>query len=733
MNPILISSILSGLLQSSLLVGTAWLLTLAQRRTSAARRSTGYRLTMAAAIALVVIVVGNAALSIVPSHINGDISAQAALPQGPGTIAENFLLHLSGSPVLKTNEPVTAIPLTNARRNLSLPLSAGSARWLTAGWLMGAALVVLIWIRSLVARQFLLHHSVNATGMPWLKNAGKIKGWPLVDQVRLFPQEITPCVWGVFKTILVLPSSASSWPSAKLQLVLAHESAHLLRRDPFWQMLSRLFVAMLWFHPLAWNLARRSQAADEQAADDNVLQAECDGPAYAGLLVECARQFSFPPALQATASAMASPTTLTRRVEAVLNPGADRRPANFAWLLSWAAIISLVTAVSSFAAPEVTTAPEQEKTELFPAEQATKVTNDAPETQPPQKNPAPPSTAPAPLEPAPGADKPTVPPSDPPAAETIDTPLTENFSKGAFKRGPFEWKIMKIDGFDYVGVDQIKTFYSFPRLSTEDSGSFTLRSQTIVITGTIGSKELSVNKVRFFLQLPVGKSKENSEPMISRQDLAGLLEPIIRPAYIQGNTQFTTVVIDPGHGGHDSGASSPQGKESVYTLDTAQRVARKLAESGIKAVLTRNEDRFMPLDERVIFAAKQPEAILISLHFNSNRDATQQGIQTFYQESPASDRLSVALATAVHANTLYKTRSTDGGISAGKFSVLAGYRKAPGILIECGYLTNPAEATRIAYEDYRQSIAEAIAGGVRNYLKATRSKTKPGEALPPVK
>ena len=126
MNPILISSILSGLLQSSLLVGTAWLLTLAQRRTSAARRSTGYRLTMAAAIALVVIVFGNAALSIVPSHINGDISAQAALPQGPGTIAENSLLHLSGSPVLKTNEPVTAIPLANARRNLSLLLTAGS-------------------------------------------------------------------------------------------------------------------------------------------------------------------------------------------------------------------------------------------------------------------------------------------------------------------------------------------------------------------------------------------------------------------------------------------------------------------------------------------------------------------------------------------------------------------------------------------------------------------------------
>ena len=130
----------------------------------------------------------------------------------------------------------------------------------------GAAFVLTAWLSSLAARLTLLRHSENAAGVPWLQIASEVKGWPLVHQVRLVPQEITPCVWGVRKTVLALPASAACWPAAKLKMVLAHECAHLLRRDPLWQILSRFFLALLWFHPLAWELARRSRAADRGPA-----------------------------------------------------------------------------------------------------------------------------------------------------------------------------------------------------------------------------------------------------------------------------------------------------------------------------------------------------------------------------------------------------------------------------------------------------------------------------------
>lgn len=363
MNSLLTSSLLTALLQSSLLVTGAWLLILTQRRTSAARRSAACRFTMAAALVLVAVTIGNMAFSLIPDSKPSIAIAPATLPQGAGTMAESILLNPESSPAMERQRalplPLPVIPAKDPQSNSSWTLPSAHARWLAFGWLTGSTLVLTVWLSSLAARLTLLRHSQKAAGVPWLQIAREVKSWPLVDEVRLVPQDITPCVWGVRKTVLALPASAASWPAAKLKLVLAHECAHLFRRDPLWQILGRFFLALLWFHPLAWNLARRSKAAEEQAADDIVLRTECDAPSYADLLVECARQFSLPPALQTTASAMAGPGTLTRRVEAVLNPATDRRPANSAGLFTWAVLLALLTVVSMQAAPEISTKQDQ--------------------------------------------------------------------------------------------------------------------------------------------------------------------------------------------------------------------------------------------------------------------------------------------------------------------------------------------------------------------------------------
>ncbi|MES2470217.1 MAG: N-acetylmuramoyl-L-alanine amidase [Verrucomicrobiota bacterium] len=734
MNPSSASIFLTLLLQSSLLVAGAWILISLLRKTSAARISTACRFTMAAALALVAVTIGSTAFSLIQDA--KPISFPATLPQGAGSIMESALLNSSESP---SAEKPSSSPAGRATANPSsagpLKLPAVHARWLGAAWLTGAALVLTAWVSSLAARLTLLRRSENAAGLPWLDIASDVKGWSLVHQVRLIPQGITPCVWGVWKTVLALPASAESWPTTKLKLVLAHECAHLLRRDPLWQILSRFFLALLWFHPLAWSIARRSQAADEQAADDTVLRAEGDGPAYADLLVECARQFSLRPALQTAASAMASPSSLTRRVEAVLNPAADRRTAGAGHLAGWAAILSLMTAAVCLASPQIEAGPAaSEKQE---AASGLLVPAPVPDSQAPSPLFEPPIDPSAPRPSGPSKEAPPAGTSEeakPATSETTDTSATESAPEATPATPSFNWQPVSRNGLDYLPASQIKAFYQFPRFINEESGNFQLRSNTMIIKGTTGSNEMFINNVKFILKHPALPSEGG--PLISRHDLSLILDPIIRPTYIKGPGQVTTVVIDPGHGGNDSGAIGPQGKESAYTLDTAQRLREKLVNAGFKVILTREDDRFLPLQERADFAAAQPEAILISLHFHSG-PSSQRGIQTFFPEenpdssgqaeNPAASghfRACVALAAAVHANCLYKLRSTDGGIRSAKFSMISGQTNVPAILIDGGYLSHPEEAGRIGTESYRQTLAEAIAKGVQNYIRA-RSKRTP--------
>ncbi len=731
MNPASASILLTALLQSSLLVAGAWILITLPRKVSAARISTTCRITMAAAMTLLGITLCQAAFSLTPDAG----SVPASLPQGNGTV-ENRLQNPLAIPSGKILPPSPAVaPGPDSYSSGPLRLGAKSAQWLGAAWLTGAALVLTAWLSSLAARWTLRHRSQNSPAAPWLQCACTVEGWPLIDEVRLIPQEITPCVWGVLKTVLILPASAESWPTAKLKLVLAHECAHLRRRDALWQMVSHCFLAALWFHPLAWHLARRSRAADEQAADDTVLRAEGDAPAYASLLVECARQFSLPPALRTTASPMASRTTLTRRVEAVLNPTADRRTAGAGHLTGWTAILSLMTAAVCLAGPQIEagpTASEKHEAASNPLAPAPVPDSQSPSTlfEPPIDPSAVPPPRPSQEPPPAGAPE----EAKPSTSEAADASPTETAPKAMPATPPFNWQPVSRNGLDYLPALQIKAFYKFPRFNNEESGTFLLRSNTMIIKCTTGSNEMFINNVKFILKHPALSS--DGEPLISRYDLSLILDPIIRPTHIKGLGQVTTVVIDPGHGGNDTGAIGPQGKESAYTLDTAQRLREKLVNAGFKVLLTRDDDSFLPLQERADFADTQPEAILISLHFHSG-PTSQQGIQTFFPEenpdssgqaeNPATSghiRACVALAGAVHANCLHKLHSTDGGIRSAKFSMFSGQTNIPAILIDGGYLSHPEEAGRIATDTYRQSLAEAIAGGVQNYIKARSKRSK---------
>jgi N-acetylmuramoyl-L-alanine amidase len=298
----------------------------------------------------------------------------------------------------------------------------------------------------------------------------------------------------------------------------------------------------------------------------------------------------------------------------------------------------------------------------------------------------------------------------------------------------FEWSLVQEDGRDYVKLEDIKTFYKFPRLQREGRNAF-LRSNTMILKFSSNAEDIYINNVKFCLSFPT--AERNGSIIISRVDLAKLLDPIIRPTYIEKAENFDTVVIDPGHGGHDSGATGSYGAEKHYTLDTSLRLEKKLKEMGYKTLLTRRSDVFLTLGERVAIANKTPKCIFVSVHFNSYRSSTAIGLETFalapqgtattYDELKSTDMKdrrgntrdseNIALATAVHANTLYKLRSVDRGVKRARYSVISGIEK-PGILVEGGFVSSPTEGARIHRPDFRQTLAEAIAGGVNNYRRA---------------
>src|SRR5438094_3944868 len=121
---------------------------------------------------------------------------------------------------------------------------------------------------------------------------------------------------------------------------------------------------------------------------------------------------------------------------------------------------------------------------------------------------------------------------------------------------------------------------------------------------------------------------------------------------------FSTVVVDAGHGGKDSGAYRRYGPpEKLVTLDVAERLNRKLRESQLKTVMTRSSDVFIPLDERVTIENSQKNAIFVSIHFNDSRRRGVRGFETYYHSGDSFD-----LANRIQAKRMTFPDSTNRGV-----------------------------------------------------------------------
>ncbi len=196
---------------------------------------------------------------------------------------------------------------------------------------------------------------------------------------------------------------------------------------------------------------------------------------------------------------------------------------------------------------------------------------------------------------------------------------------------------------------------------------------------------------------------------------------------------FAVVVLDPGHGGQDSGAMCGGVLEKDLTLDVARRIDRLLNSEGIATLMTRVGDTYVSLADRAAFANRVRKCIFVSIHFNEDNKPVASGVETYY----AAHQITAGSFLASWLPFLWRPLSDSpnpesqnlaalvqealGGTEARQFFVIANVT-SPAILIEGGFLTNKEDISKLASEDYRDQIAAAVADGILRYRDAASQR-----------
>lgn len=173
------------------------------------------------------------------------------------------------------------------------------------------------------------------------------------------------------------------------------------------------------------------------------------------------------------------------------------------------------------------------------------------------------------------------------------------------------------------------------------------------------------------------------------------------------------VVIDPGHGGKDPGATSVLGYyEKDVNLSVAGKVVSLLKQRGIKVVLTRSNDTFIELEDRAAISNRHNPDLFVSIHADSNGDSSRRGFTLFIARSAS---WSSRRAASALSKSMRKTGLTDQGTRRADYRVLVKTRN-PAVLVELGYLSNASEASLLRTGSFQTRLAEAIANGVSDFL-----------------
>jgi len=231
---------------------------------------------------------------------------------------------------------------------------------------------------------------------------------------------------------------------------------------------------------------------------------------------------------------------------------------------------------------------------------------------------------------------------------------------------------------------------------THDDGRFFVNGQPIGPVGavrrvgdTVYVSETLVGQIRSHMGAPVAPSRRP------------------RPAR-------ATIVVDPGHGGRDPGATAINGRyEKVVNLAVGTKLADLLDRQGHQVTMTRRDDRYPELEDRAAMANRLDADLFVSLHADSAENPSAEGFTVYIAK--AASRESQQLAQAL-VRAMKTTGQRSRGVRREDFRVLV-HTRGPAVLIEMGYLTNYREARRLQDAAFQNRLAVAIAAGINDYLR----------------
>lgn len=292
------------------------------------------------------------------------------------------------------------------------------------------------------------------------------------------------------------------------------------------------------------------------------------------------------------------------------------------------------------------------------------------------------------------------------------------------------------NGVLYRSVSEISNRLGM-KLESGDDGRITrLSSQWTEMDFVNGSRIFRINGIRMYLGYPT--LERSGTLYVPELDWQFTISSILIPPRLSSHQkQVRTIVLDAGHGGKDPGAQNlTLGlDEKDLTLEVAKRLERHLKKAGFQVVLTRKNDRYLPLKQRSTIARQAKADLFLSLHFNASTQNSANGIETFaftllnqpstsrteldasdkiFRRANRYDALNTLLAYTVQKHLIHATKQVDRGVKRSRFWVLEEL-SCPGALVELGFIRHPETATQLQSEAYLERLASTLATAIVQY------------------
>ncbi len=296
------------------------------------------------------------------------------------------------------------------------------------------------------------------------------------------------------------------------------------------------------------------------------------------------------------------------------------------------------------------------------------------------------------------------------------------------------FKVSWVEGKDYVSLRELARVYTCAAQGPQGR-SINLFNKWNKLAFTTNGREVMINDVLVWMHEPL--QLVNKRWMIRAVDARKVIDPILRPSENLKSVGHRIVVLDPGHGGQDTGAKGRRGvEEKRVVLDVARRVRTQLQQAGVKVYMTRESDRFIELDDRCKKTRSWGGDVFVSIHLNSAPSALPGGTETYtiasagYASTAGGSSSAAlngnkyegansALGYYVHKSLTQRINEGDRGVKRSRFLVLKN-APCPAILVECLFVSNRSEEEKLLNDAFRESMAQGISRGILNYLNAVK-------------